>query len=185
MLTINSLEQLEAYERHRVLVGLFLDNGYSDHVIATVMSAKHGFDANVRSAWHLLVPYRTGFAVDSKLSTNAYDIELARTIINDHGIPNARLPVLLFENYDGDGDAYLVSLAGQSDAQIIRTIGDIADIATREYANGRKDPAEFRSDVTRAIKAQQRLRAAISFARRGTSSAIGLLGIGAALGGGS
>lgn len=176
MLTINRRSELEAFESQRALVTLFLDNAFSDHVIGVVMDAKWGFNAQVGPAWHLLIPYQQGFAVDRALSPRAYDGELSREIVDARGIPNRQLPAILFENYDGDEDAYYLSLADLSDQQIITTIGDIADIVMQQFKNGRSDPQEFRADVTNAIKVHQRLRALVTFAKRQTGNAIGILG---------
>lgn len=172
---------MEGLERQRALVTLFLDNGYTDHVIQVVIDAKWGFNAQVGPAWHLLIPYQQGFAVDSVLSPKAHGAELSREIIDARAIPNRRLAAMLFENYDGDQDAYYLSLADLSDQQIICAIGDIADIVMHRFKNGRSDPQEFRADVTDAIEVHQRLRALVTFAKRQTENAIEILGLGAAL----
>ncbi len=72
MLTRNRRSELEAFESQRALVTLFLDNAFSNHVIGVVMDAKWGFNTQVGPAWHLLIPYQQGFAVDSALSPRAY-----------------------------------------------------------------------------------------------------------------
>lgn len=168
MRTVSNKEQIDEMRGERALVTLFLDSGYSDRNIAAVMRSRWGFDNHVHDAWHLLIPYRHRYAVDAALSADEYDVAFARQIIEKQGIPFGKLPVLLFENYDGAKDSYYVSLAGMDEDQLHRTIGEIADIATRHHAEGRTDPAEFRMDVTEAVKIKMNKRGIVGFIRNST-----------------
>ena len=174
MLTISSKEQLDGYKRQWALVTLFLDSGYASRNIEVVMNAKWGFDAHVGPAWHMLIPYKEGgYAVDAPLSKDSYGIGLSRQIIAEQGIGTAELPVILFENYDGESDYFYVSLAGMSEGQVMTIMGEIGDIVVDEFNNGRTDPAEFRFDVTQKVKRHVRIQKVVKLVKRTASTAIG------------
>lgn len=166
MLTINSENELEYFKRQRTLVTLFLDSGYTTKNIQLIMNAKSGFDAHVGPAWHMLIPYRHGYAIDMQLSKNDYGIELSRRIIRHQGIATGELPVILFENYNGDSDYFYISLGGMSQDEMMTIIGEVGDIVVENYDNGRAAPNDFREDITDAVKRHTRLRRVIKLVKR-------------------
>ncbi|MER9119840.1 hypothetical protein NKH93_24995 [Mesorhizobium sp. M0954] len=176
MLTISSVKQLEAFKKQRALVTWFLDSGYTTKNIELVLGAKRGFDRHVGSAWHMLIPYKGGgYAIDLPLSKDGYGIDLSRHVIDQQGIGSGELPIILFENYEGEDDYFYVSLAGLSEDETIALIGSMADIVVDHYRDGRSDPQEYRSDITEAIKRHRRIKSGIRFVKQHTSTAVGAL----------
>lgn len=153
MLTIENEEEMEKYRRQRVLLSLYLDHAYSREAIATIFEAQEGFNEHVREAWHMLIPYKSHYAVDVALDPKEYGTSLARNIINANGIPHGHLPLLMFEGATRDEPKFYVHFNGRSKADIVRVIGEIGDIAVKEWREGRADAQDFRTDVTNAVRA--------------------------------
>lgn len=178
VMTVSNRKELERLKRDRALITVYLDNVYSRETVRCVMRAKPGFDANVREAWHMLMPYEdASFAVDAPLSARNYGVDLARQIIDENGIPNRDLPVILFENNSDEGDLYYISLADMTDKEVLTTMGGIADIVMHHYINGRDDPKEYREDIVDEVKRTERKKGIVHFIKRNWEKPLGLLGL--------
>lgn len=145
MYLIETQEQIAEFERQRALVGTYIDHSYSREKFDWVLEAREGFNAHVGSSFHLLIPHvNNGYTVNHT-SEHQYGVRLARAVINLLEIKHPELPCIVFRA-SGD-DYYFLKLGHRTKADFLEIIGRIGDLAVEAYADGPKDPDEFREWV--------------------------------------
>ncbi len=175
MWTIRGREDLNVFLDQRALVSLFVDHAYNKDNIELFMGMKPGFDAHVGEAWHMLVPYvGGGCAVDQPLSANSFGVGLSRAIIREHELKHAELPALIFE-FVPDKEYYCVKFGGMEQAQIIKIVGSIGDIATEVHETGPTDIEAFRVEVHRRVVNYLRKESALNILSKAAPKLGGIL----------
>ncbi|MCP4320097.1 MAG: hypothetical protein GY789_29985 [Hyphomicrobiales bacterium] len=174
MLTIETQEQIEEFERQRALVGTYIDHSYSRDRLDWVLGAREGFDAHVGNAFHLLIPHTSnGYSVNHS-DEHQYGVALAREVIRHLEIKHAELPCIVFRAA-GD-DYYFLKLGHRDKENLLEVIGRIGDLAVECAQDGPKDPNEFRDWVNMQTANFLRREKMLSALKRSLPALNGLLG---------
>mgnify|MGYP000385932421 FL=1 len=100
MWTIQNDAEIKRIERERALVGVYVDRAYDREKIRWVMDAREGFDTHVGDSWHLLIPVRNGYGIDTWVEPEHYGTQLAAQIIDTLEINYVDLPCIVFRAKD-------------------------------------------------------------------------------------
>lgn len=170
MRTIKSDNEMKEIERERALVGVYVDRAYSLEKIEWLMQAREGFDSHALDAWHLLIPIKEGYGVNTWVQPEEYGTELAAGLIDKLEISFAALPCIVFRAMDEE--FYYLKLGNKSRDQFFEEIGRITDLARKCAADGPANPEEFRKYVNMHVANHLRRRKILS----ATKSAVPVLG---------
>lgn len=124
---------MKEIERARALVGVYVDRAYNLEKIEWLMKAREGFDCHALDAWHLLIPVKEGYGVDTWVQPEEYGTELAAGLIDKLEISFAALPCIVFRAMDEE--FYYLKLGNKNRDQFFEEIGRIADLARECAAN--------------------------------------------------
>lgn len=176
MLRISDEKEMAKFRRERALISVFVHHAYRNELIEAVLGMRKGFDPHVRAAWHMLIPYVAGdYAVDSALRVDEYGVDMARRIIDQHGLQHRELPALIFE-FVPQREYFCVKLGGKTADEIEEIIGTIGDMAVDEFKNGPKDVDEFRENLHSRIAIYLRQRNLLSILSKAAPKLAGALG---------
>lgn len=174
MRTVESEVEMQAIEQERALVGVYLDRAYDREKIQWVMNAREGFDSHAGASWHLLIPVRNGYGVNSWVRPEDYGTDLAAGLIHKLEISYADLPCIAFRA-DGE-EFYYLKLGNKNRDQFLEEIGRIADLAQACSAEGTADPRDFREYVNMQVANHLRRRRLLSAAHTAVPVLGALLG---------
>ncbi|TBH58572.1 hypothetical protein ELG65_09185 [Rhizobium leguminosarum] len=175
MRRISNEAQMKEFREERALISVFVHHAYRAGLIEMVLGMRKGFDYHVRQAWHMMIPYVQGdYAVDAAMHAEEYGGELARRIIEKHGLQHKELPALIFE-FVPDTEYFCVKLGGKSEDEIEEIIGTIGDMAVDEYKNGPKEVSEFRENIHTRIAIYLRQRKLLSILSKAAPKMGGIL----------
>lgn len=180
MRVIKSRADLDELRNDRSLVSVYVDHGYKAKNIELILGMKPAFDAHVGDAWHMLVPCRQGYAVDSWMDYEAFGHQLNRQLSKEYQIRENHLPVLVFE-FDPEKEYFYVALGQKTEDQRIDMIRTIAQMAVEEQEKGPDDPVEFRSRLHQNIAIYARQQKALTIISKASSRLAALIGLGADL----
>lgn len=174
MYTITSEAEMKKFESQRALISVYLDRMYSDEKIEWLLNAKEAFDEHARSSWHILIPAKSGYGVDSFITAGDFNLKLSAQVIDRIGIKAQELPCLLFRI--NDDDCFYLSLNGKNKNDFLEEISQIADVSRecyeseatderyREYVNSHVAAHLNRKSLLKAARgAMPRIAAFISF----------------------
>lgn len=165
---------MKEIERERALVGVYVDRAYDREKIEWIMDAREGFDAHARDSWHLLIPVKNGYGVDTWVQPNEYGTALAADLIDKLEVRYAALPCIVFRA-QGE-EFYFLKLGGKNRDQFLEEIGRIADLARECAAEGPSDPEKFRDYVNMQVANHLRRRRILSATRTAVPVLGALLG---------
>ena len=172
MWVVTNKEEMEALENQRALIGVFVDRNYNPEKIEWLFQAREGFDQHVGADWHLLIPFKNGYGVNSFMDPKNYGVQLAASIIDELEIPFAALPCVVFRA--SEKDYFFLKLGGMENAKFLEEIGRIADLAKECAKIGPKDPQAFKEYVNTQVLVHLRRRQLLSAAARALP-ALGIL----------
>ncbi|MCR9237442.1 MAG: hypothetical protein NXI17_12310 [Alphaproteobacteria bacterium] len=170
MRTVHDVEEMTAIEQERSLISVYVDRAYDQEKIEWLIKAREGFDHHARDSWHLLIPLKHGYGVDSWIQPDQYGVAFAADLIEKLEIEFAALPCIVFRALGEE--CYYLKLGGFAREQFFEEIGLIADLARRCHAGGPDDPNDFRKYVNKRIASHLRRRKLLS----ATHSALPVLG---------
>ncbi len=174
MRTVQSDAEMKEIERERALVGVYVDRAYDREKIQWIMDAREGFDTHARDSWHLLIPVKNGYGVDTWVQPDEYGTVLAAGLIDKLEIRYAALPCIVFRA-KGE-EFYFLKLGGKTRDQFLEEIGRIADLARECAAQGPADPEGFRDYVNMQVANHLRRRKILSATRTAVPVLGALLG---------
>ncbi|WP_265502387.1 hypothetical protein [Paracoccus beibuensis] len=174
MRKVHNQAGIEKIERERALVGTYIDRVYNPEKIGWVLEAREGFDEHARDAWHLLIPVKEGYGVDSWIQPEEYSVALAASIIDELEIAFPDLPCVVFRA--GGNEFYFLKLGGKSKDQFFEEIGRIADIARKCQQESKAEGMAFRDYVNMQVANHLRRRKLLSATRSALPALSALLG---------
>jgi microsomal dipeptidase-like Zn-dependent dipeptidase len=86
MWVVRNDEEMKEVEKSGALVGVFVDRAYSREKIEWLLEAKEGFDQHAGDAFHLLVPVKDGYGIDTVVDSGEYNVERSGHVIEQVGI---------------------------------------------------------------------------------------------------
>lgn len=174
MKTVHNQAGIEEIEQGRALVGTYIDRVYNPEKIGWVLEAREGFDEHARDAWHLLIPVKEGYGVDSWIQPEQYGVALAAGIIDKLEIAFPDLPCVVFRA--GGDEFFFLKLGGKSKDQFFEEIGRIADLARECQRESKADGTAFRDYVNMQVANHLRRRKLLSATKSALPALSALLG---------
>jgi hypothetical protein len=149
MFALRNEEELEEFRNQRALISVFLDRKYNPDKIRWIFEMKEGFDAHAGNAFHLLIPYKRGYAVNTELSEENFDTELSAKIIKKLEINPIDLPCLVFKiKQDG---VFFLKLGRKNRDEFLNEIAEIVEVAINFKSHGPEDPVLFQEYINKEV----------------------------------
>lgn len=167
-------DEIDALDRERALIGVFVDRAYDPEKIEWLLKAREGFDHHAVDSWHLLIPIKQGYGVNAWVEPQDYGVALAAQIIAKLGIGFAALPCIVFRA--AEDDFFYLKLGGKTREEFFEEIGRISDLAVECHKEGPADVADFRAYVNMQVANHLRRRRLLSATRSALPALCALVG---------
>ncbi|WP_170760400.1 hypothetical protein [Ruegeria lacuscaerulensis] len=162
---VKDQEEIDQLKAERALIGTYIDHAYDLEKVKWLLDACPAFDAHVKDAWHLILPFKgRGFAVDVSMNPEDYDIEKARAEIDRLKVAHGELPCIVFDAVNDH--KYFLKLGGMKKDEVIKVIGEIGDIAVKCWNDDQLDRSIFKNEVNRKVMRYLRRRRLLSVAKK-------------------